>query len=480
MAVYYVNSATGSDSNSGTTQGEAFASLSAVEALKLKPGDSILLAAGSTFNEQFDLKYSGSIAAPITIGRYGEGAAPVIQSTGDGIHTSSASNIVVEGIKISDTGGAAIYAGNVSNWTVRDVQVENAGSSSRAGSIIFQNGANITVQDSQISGVHGDGIFLNKITGVTLVGNTVTGSLGAAADAVQINDSSHVLVQGNSLDQTASDTTKGVIAVVRGQEVVIENNILVGGGFGVSAQAGQTIAIRNNDISGYGGYSWSYAIGLGDQGNARDYDICGNHIHDGIWGVSISAAGNPSYVRENINIHNNIFDDLASAALKVDRPASGEFHDNVIGSSVVPTSISPAIAAAGTFPVSNNTTLDEALANFAALDAPHVGDGGQANNYLAAAVGHDSTAMTAGQGHRHGSDDTDIAHDTLFLEKFKGSGSAGMSSADDHHQIAQAGRLEISVDVPSNPLTYGEGAEAAPHQVDAPSVHFPDSGDGLL
>ena len=56
MTVYYVNSATGSDHNNGTGESSAFATLSAVESLRLKPGDSVLLAAGSVFNEQFDIK----------------------------------------------------------------------------------------------------------------------------------------------------------------------------------------------------------------------------------------------------------------------------------------------------------------------------------------------------------------------------------------------------------------------------------------
>lgn len=362
MTVYYVNSATGSDRNSGVNEQSAFATLSAVEALKLKPGDSVLLAAGSVFNEQFDLKYSGSVSAPITIGSYGVGDAPVIHSSGDGIHTSSASNIVIENIKISGTSGAAIYAANVWNWTVNNVEVENTGSSSKAGSVNFKSSQNITIENSTITGVNGDGIWMEKVKGVTLLNNTITNSHGTTADAIQLNDSSNILISDNYLDQTDAVTPKGVIALVRAVNAVIEDNTLVGGGFGVSVQAGTNIAIHNNDISGYGGYSWSYAIGLGDQGDAKNYDISGNYIHDGVWGVSVSAAGNPTYVRANIDIHDNVFDDLSSAALKVDRPASGSFHDNIVDSLVQTQSISPGIVAANTFTVSGTQTLEQAQA----------------------------------------------------------------------------------------------------------------------
>ncbi|MGO7164319.1 right-handed parallel beta-helix repeat-containing protein, partial [Rhizobium johnstonii] len=115
-----------------------------------------------------------------------------------------------------------------------------------------------------------------------------------------------------------------------------------------------------------GGYSWSYGIGLGDQGNATNYDISGNYIHDGVWGVSISAAGYPSYARTDIDIYGNVFDDLSSSALKVDRPASGSFHENIIDSAVSTLTMPVAIALQSTFLINDNKTLEQAQAE---LDA---------------------------------------------------------------------------------------------------------------
>ncbi|PCK83040.1 polysaccharidase [Rhizobium sophoriradicis] len=368
MTIYYVNSATGANTNAGTSEDVPFASFSAVESLKLKPGDSVLLAAGSVFNDQLDLKYSGTVDAPITIGSYGIGDAPVIHSPNDGIHSLYASNIVIENIAISDTSGAAIYAGYVSNWTVRNVEVDHTGLS-KSGSITFRTGSNITIENSTINDVNGDGIWIEKINGVTLLNNTVTNAHGTAADAVQLNDSKNIVISGNTFDQTGAVTPKGVLTLVRPVDAMIEGNTIIGGGFGISAQAGTNVAIHDNDISGYGGYSWSYAIGLGDQGDTRNYDISGNYIHDGVWGVSVSAAGTTTYVRDGIDIYGNLFDDLTQAALKVDRPASGSFHDNFIASDVTPYSISPSIIAAGTFPVSDNTTIEEGGVTLASADS---------------------------------------------------------------------------------------------------------------
>ncbi|OWV84737.1 polysaccharidase [Rhizobium sp. N122] len=362
MTIYYVNSATGSDHNNGTTESSAFATLSAVESLRLNPGDSVLLAAGSVFNEQFDLKYSGSVTAPITIGSYGLGDAPVIHSSNDGIHGSKASNIVIENIKIADTGANAIYAGNVSNWVVRNVEVTNTGLAGKPGSVSFQSSQNITIENSRLTGVHSDGIWMDKVNGVTLINNTVTNSQGSAADAIQLNDSRNILVKDNHLEQTQTNSAKGVLVLIRAQDALVEGNTLVGGGFGLSAQAGSNIAIHDNNISGYGGYSWSYGIGLGDQGDAKNYDISGNYIHDGVYGVLVSAAGNPLYVRENIDVHDNVFDDLSSSALKVDRPASGSFYDNIIDSDVSTLTMPAIIAAQNTFFVGDNKTFEQAQA----------------------------------------------------------------------------------------------------------------------
>ncbi|MBX4908521.1 MULTISPECIES: right-handed parallel beta-helix repeat-containing protein [Rhizobium] len=379
MTVYYVNSVTGSDHNSGTGESSAFATLSAVEALKLNPGDSVLLAAGSVFNEQFDLKYSGTVSAPITIGSYGIGDAPVIHSSNNGIHGSKASNIIVENIKIADTGANAIYAGSVSNWIVRNVEVSNTGQAGKAGSLSFQSSQNITIENSTLTGVHADGIWMDKVKGVTLVNNTVTNSQGSVADAIQLNNSSNILIKDNHLEQTETNSAKGVLVLIRAQDAVVEGNTLVGGGFGLSAQAGTNIAIHDNDISGYGGYSWSYGIGLGDSGDAKNYDISGNYLHDGVYGVLVSAVGNPAYVRENIIVHDNVFDDLTASALKVDRSASGSFYDNVIDSSVSTLTMPAAIAAQNTFSIGENKTLEQAQAELDSAAGSASGDTSSSN-----------------------------------------------------------------------------------------------------
>ena len=58
---YYVSSENGDDSNSGTSEGQAFETLDKINEITLKPGDRVLLEKGSVFNNQYlHIKGSGT------------------------------------------------------------------------------------------------------------------------------------------------------------------------------------------------------------------------------------------------------------------------------------------------------------------------------------------------------------------------------------------------------------------------------------
>ena len=83
---YYVNAVNGNDANRGTTPEQAFKTLYAVNKLDLAPGDTVLLARGSVFENQFlHLTARGTADAPIVVGAYGTGARPVIAANGTGL-----------------------------------------------------------------------------------------------------------------------------------------------------------------------------------------------------------------------------------------------------------------------------------------------------------------------------------------------------------------------------------------------------------
>ncbi len=78
--VYYVDCSGGNDSQSGTSPALAWQSLSRANQAALLPGDSLLLKRGCTWTGPLKPWWQGTATAPITIGAYGSGDPPTIQS----------------------------------------------------------------------------------------------------------------------------------------------------------------------------------------------------------------------------------------------------------------------------------------------------------------------------------------------------------------------------------------------------------------
>ena len=81
-ATYYVSQSTGDDSLDGLAAAKAGAKgpwkTLAKASIEYKPGDSILLKRGDTWNEEFTPKGSGTPERPILISSYGQGNKPLI------------------------------------------------------------------------------------------------------------------------------------------------------------------------------------------------------------------------------------------------------------------------------------------------------------------------------------------------------------------------------------------------------------------
>ncbi len=77
---YYLNSRTGSDTNSGLTKDLAWKSLLHLGQDQFLPGDSILFAKGSAYTGGFVFKSSGTMAQPIVFSSYSVGAGTVLST----------------------------------------------------------------------------------------------------------------------------------------------------------------------------------------------------------------------------------------------------------------------------------------------------------------------------------------------------------------------------------------------------------------
>ena len=97
-ATYYVDAASGSDSNAGTMTAP-LKTVTKVNALALKAGDNVYFKRGGAWDTLLK-PASGSSSAPVTYGAYGSGNKPRIR----GFYASSKSYIVAQDIEFSNTG----------------------------------------------------------------------------------------------------------------------------------------------------------------------------------------------------------------------------------------------------------------------------------------------------------------------------------------------------------------------------------------
>src|SRR5690349_11428560 len=80
-AVYYVDSASGSDVQNGLSASTPWSTLARAATAPLAPGDYLLLKRGSVWHEPLVMNGSGSPDMPITISGYGTGANPLIDGS---------------------------------------------------------------------------------------------------------------------------------------------------------------------------------------------------------------------------------------------------------------------------------------------------------------------------------------------------------------------------------------------------------------
>ena len=74
---YYVDSANGNDSDSGTSSSNAWKTTYQISNASFNPGDSILFKRGAVFRGDIDITSSGTPDSPITYGAYGNGDKPL-------------------------------------------------------------------------------------------------------------------------------------------------------------------------------------------------------------------------------------------------------------------------------------------------------------------------------------------------------------------------------------------------------------------
>lgn len=196
-ATYYV-SASGSDSNSGTSPGSAWRTVQRVDQASLQPGDGVLFEGGATFSDETLMPgASGAPGSPIVFGSYGQGNAtlpqgvwfkgrnhlgfahltigPVgdLQGTGEDV-TVEWCTIGNDSLAINAAAGSS--NSNNKSWTIDDNTIDHTGNSG-----MLLEGENFTVSGNTITNTGLDasipygkhGIYL-KVANATVISNTIT------------------------------------------------------------------------------------------------------------------------------------------------------------------------------------------------------------------------------------------------------------------------------------------------------------------
>jgi hypothetical protein len=78
---YYLDNASGSDSNSGRSPGAPWRTIGKVNSIALAPGDTVYLKRGGIWRETLDPKIGGAPGRPITFAAYGSGPQPTISGS---------------------------------------------------------------------------------------------------------------------------------------------------------------------------------------------------------------------------------------------------------------------------------------------------------------------------------------------------------------------------------------------------------------
>ncbi len=145
-ATYYV-SPNGDDAASGTAPDAAWASVDKVSQTTFQPGDKILFEAGGVWEGQCYPKGSGEEGNPIYIGKYGDGAKPIINANVDGLRT-----------------GGTVTLYNQSWWTIEDLELTNNGEGYQ-----WKYGLSVYVE-----GMIGEGYVVRNVTVHDVNGGSLT------------------------------------------------------------------------------------------------------------------------------------------------------------------------------------------------------------------------------------------------------------------------------------------------------------------
>lgn len=366
--VYYV-SASGSDTNPGTSPSSAWRTIARVNRATLAPGDSVLFEGGQTFSDSsLAPPVSGTAASPITFGSYGTGRAllrgpgnPVYLATG--LHDVTLNSLDIaggSGILVLSSGGTyniavknsvihdTSYAGLASQasdhgWLVQGNTFRHTGDTAilvgAAGEVIDGNTISDAGWNTAMGGAGRHGIY-DKGPDTTISNNDISGVPGGQAISLRFHGAR---VYGNAVH----DTPYGIAFFDYDTAPVPQG----------------TNYVYNNRFWGISGWGFYYDGQLDPNGKAPtvDFVVASNtFVFAGASeAVNVSPSGSA-----HVTLANNVFTGSYTSALRTAPTTVADHNDWYGGSSNVPSvsgdlKANPALGApAGLAPGASSPVVD--------------------------------------------------------------------------------------------------------------------------
>ncbi len=270
---YYIDAENGDDTNcngtattpytGGYNQTCPFKTLTMIYAIKIAPGDMILLKRGQVWHESLALGVSGSVGSPITYGAYGEGDNPKPLIDGQNQLTS------------------AIGVNGLAYLTIRDLTIINTYKP-----VVLYNANNIILDNLSIYNSNGS-------AGIALFGDQIN----KCESNIIRNSEVHDIVGTN-----ADEPGDGIL--LYGQfcdnNVISSNNFHNNANEGIGIWGGSNNMISQNTVNNNGRSGIRVALTTA-VGNVVEYNtsFANAQLLDDRYGIDLWMVGNDNIVRYN-------------------------------------------------------------------------------------------------------------------------------------------------------------------------------------
>lgn len=352
-STYYV-SATGNDTNAGTSSEAPWRTLGKVNSTSFQPGDTIRFHAGDSWVGQLWPKGSGADGAPIVIDRYGDGAKPKLVGQGAvgevvrlfnqeyweirnldvsnakpatgtpganlgdfrgiGVHGDNGRTLrhfVVDSVDVHDvTGEVKWIGGDPANNSPGVTWKTGWDRSKNTGGIVFTTTVpniaapgnptvltGITVQNSTIKNTSFAGVTVKQYTG-DAPGAVRTGwGTRRTADDVLFKPHTNVTIRGNYITQADTAFGGNGVYLTNVRDGLVERNVIDRVGVsGIETYYADRVTVQHNEVMGT-----HHAQGSADA-NGLDPDVGTtnqlfqyNYLHDNGDGILLCGCGTPKF-----------------------------------------------------------------------------------------------------------------------------------------------------------------------------------------